>query len=94
MVAHARDVIERALTNKALGEIRAKAHADAWLIPLPDDIEELVAGELAADTKQPWDLVVAEIATDAMSEAVGAAEWDEWASSLAADLDAACWGAS
>ena len=41
--AHARHVIERAMANKALEEIRAKAYADAYLVPLPDDLEQRVA---------------------------------------------------
>jgi hypothetical protein len=89
--AHARQVMERALTHKALVELRAKACAEASQIPLPDDLPALVADVLKAEPTTPWDLAVAKYATDAMDFAGDAAEWDEWASSVASDLDSLCW---
>jgi hypothetical protein len=89
LTAHARNVMERALTNKALGDLRAKAHAAAHLVHLPGNLKWQVQQALEAAPERPWDLVTAEIATDTMSDAAAAAEWDAWAASVASDLDEA-----
>ena len=83
LTAHARNVMERALTNKALDDLRTKAHTDAHLICLPDDLKWQVQQALQAAPERPWDLVTAEIASDI----IAAAEWDAWAASVASDLD-------
>jgi hypothetical protein len=83
LTAHARNVMERALTNKALGDIRTKAHTDAHNICLPDDLKRQVQLALQAVPERPWDLVTAEIATDI----IAAGDWDAWAASVASDLD-------
>ena len=83
LTAHARNVMERALTNKALGDLRTKAHTDAHNICLPDDLKRQVQQALQAVPERPWDLVTAEIATDI----IAAVDWDAWAASVASDLD-------
>ena len=55
LTAHARNVMERALTNKALGDIRTKAHTDAHNICLPDDLKRQVQIALQAVPERPWD---------------------------------------
>jgi hypothetical protein len=63
LVAHAHDVIVRALTNKALEAVRGKAEADAAAIELPPDLLRQVADTLERYPAMPWDMAVAEIAT-------------------------------
>jgi hypothetical protein len=84
--AHARQVMERALANKALADVQAKAHDEASKISLADDLAELVSGALEDEPEQPWDLAIAKIASDTME----ATEWEQWATSVAADLEALC----
>ena len=59
---HARRVLTRALTNKALDAIRAKAEADAASISLPSDLHRQVVAALKRQSDTPWDIAVAEIA--------------------------------
>jgi hypothetical protein len=66
--AHARQVIERALINKALAEVRERAYAAAASIQLPDNLPDLVADALADDPARPWDLVVADLAVAAVGD--------------------------
>ena len=56
---HARHILARALTNKALGAIREKADEDAASIPLPSDLHRQV---VARRPDIPRDLAVANIA--------------------------------
>jgi hypothetical protein len=62
MISHARNVIARALTNRGLEAVRAKAEADADALTLPADLHEQVAALLEHTPAIPWDLAVAEIA--------------------------------
>ena len=63
---HARQILERALTNKGIDEIRVKACADAAQVPLPDDLPKQVADALKRNPELPWDLAVAQIAMGAL----------------------------
>jgi hypothetical protein len=65
--AHARQIMERALTNKGMEETRTKACADAAQVPLPDDLFGQVANILKRQPSLPWDLAVAQIAIQALS---------------------------
>jgi hypothetical protein len=67
MEQHARQILERAITNKALEEIREKACADAAKISLPDDLHERVVALLKQHPAMPWDLAVARIAKEVLS---------------------------
>jgi hypothetical protein len=62
LVHHARRVIVRELTNRALLEMQDAAATAAAAIALPADLEEQVAAMLAADPGIPWDIAVARIA--------------------------------
>ena len=68
LIQHAKDVITRAITNKALEKIRSAAETDAAAIELPDDLPEQVFAALEEDPEIPWDLAVANIARDAIDE--------------------------
>jgi hypothetical protein len=59
---HARRVLTRALTNKALEANRAKAEADAASVSLPSDLHHQVVAALKRQSDTPWDIAVAEIA--------------------------------
>ena len=63
---HARHVLTRALTNKALGAIRAKATEDAASIPLPSDLHRRVVAALQASAGHSLGLAVADIARKAL----------------------------
>ena len=63
---HARHVLTRALTNKALDAIRAKAEEDAASIELPSDLHRQVVAALERQPDIPWDLAVADIARKAL----------------------------
>ena len=63
--AHARNVIARALTNRALETVRAKAEVDAAAIELPPDPRAQVVASLARQPAIPWDLAVANLTIDA-----------------------------
>jgi hypothetical protein len=62
LAAHARRVIGRTLTNRALDVLRAAVDADTAAISLPPDLRQLVAAVLSDDPSIPWDLAVADIA--------------------------------
>ena len=64
---HARHVLARALTNKALDAIRAKAEDDAASIPLPSDLHQQVVAALKRQPDIPWDFAVADIARKALN---------------------------
>jgi hypothetical protein len=53
---HARHVLTRALTNKALEAIRAKAEEDATSIALPSKLHQKVVAALKRQPEIPWDL--------------------------------------
>ena len=57
----ARRVLTRALTNKALDAIRAKAEVDAASMSLPSDMHLQVVAALKRQSDMPWDIAVAEI---------------------------------
>ena len=59
---HARRVLIRALTNKALDAIRAKAEEDATSIPLPSQLHQQVAAALRHQPDISWDIAVANMA--------------------------------
>jgi hypothetical protein len=59
---HARHVLARALTNKALDAIRAKAAEDAASSPLPSKMHQQVVAALRRQPDILWDFVVADIA--------------------------------
>ena len=59
---HARRVITREITNRALETIRGQADAVAAAIPLPDDLRDQVVLALQTQPDIPWDLAVADIA--------------------------------
>ncbi len=59
---HARRVITREITNRALETIREQADAEAAAIPLPDDLRDQVVLALQTQPDIPWDLAVADIA--------------------------------
>ena len=61
MVSHARNVVARALTNRALETIRKQAESDAAAIKLPADLHDRVAALLEREPDLPWDLAVARI---------------------------------
>lgn len=61
MVSHARNVVARALTNRALETIRKQAELDAAAIKLPADLHDRVAALLEREPDLPWDLAVARI---------------------------------
>jgi hypothetical protein len=63
---HARNVLTRVLTNKALDAIRAKAEQDAASIPLSSELHEQVVAALRRQPDIPWDLAVASIARKAL----------------------------
>ena len=65
---HARHVLTRALTNKALDAIRAKAEEDATSIPLPSELHQQVVAALRRQPDIPWDIAVADIACKALHE--------------------------
>ena len=65
---HARHVLTRALTNKALDTISAKAEADAAEIALPSELRKQVVAALRRQPDIPWDLAVADIARKALHE--------------------------
>jgi hypothetical protein len=67
MEQHARQILERAMTNKALEKIREKACADAAKISLPDDLHERVIALLKQHPAMPWDIAVARIAKEVLS---------------------------
>jgi hypothetical protein len=50
-----------------LDAVRAKTEADAAAIELPADLRAQVVALLACQTAIPWDLAVANLATDAES---------------------------
>ncbi len=64
---HARHVLTRDLTNKALDAIRTKAEEDAASIALPSDLHHQVAATLNRQPDIPWDFAVAEIARKALN---------------------------
>jgi hypothetical protein len=66
LVQHARHVLTRALTNKALEAMRAKAEEDASSIPLPSKLHEQVVAALRRQPDIPWDVAVANIARKAL----------------------------
>ena len=65
---HAREVLTRALTNKALDTVRAKAQEDATSIPLPSELHQQVVAALRRRPDIPWDVAVADIACKALHE--------------------------
>jgi hypothetical protein len=65
---HARDVLARALTNKALDDIRTKAETEAASIALPSELRQQIAAALKHQPDIPWDLAVADIARKALNE--------------------------
>jgi hypothetical protein len=65
---HARHVLTRALTNKALETIRAKAEEDAASIALSSDLHQQVVAALKRQPEIPWDFAVANIARKALHE--------------------------
>ena len=64
---HARHVLTRALTNKALDAIRAKAESDAASVALPSNLHRQVLGALKLRPDVPWDFAVADIARRALN---------------------------
>jgi hypothetical protein len=64
---HARHVLTRALTNKALDAIRAKAESDAASVALPSNLHRQVLGALERRPDVPWDFAVADIARRALN---------------------------
>lgn len=58
---HAQHVLTRALTNKALEAIRAKAEEDAHSIALSSDLHGQVVAALKRQPEIPWDFAVADI---------------------------------
>jgi bisphosphoglycerate-dependent phosphoglycerate mutase len=65
---HARHVLTRALTNKALEAIQAKAEEDAASIPLPSELHQQVVAALRSQPDIPWDFAVVDIARKALLE--------------------------
>jgi hypothetical protein len=63
---HARHVLTRVLTNKALDAIRTKAAKAAISIALPSDLHHQVVATLKRQPDIPWDLAVADIARRAL----------------------------
>ena len=66
--ARGRHVLTRALTNKALEAIQAKAEDDATSIPLPSKLHQQVVAALRRQPDIPWDVAVADIARKALHE--------------------------
>jgi hypothetical protein len=63
---HARHVLTRALTNKALDAIRTKAEEDATSIALPAELRRQVVAALRRQPDIPWDVAVSNIARKAL----------------------------
>jgi hypothetical protein len=63
---HARHVMARALTNKALEAIQANAEEAATSISLPSELREQVVAALRRQPDLPWDVAVANIARKAL----------------------------
>jgi len=59
---HARQVMTRALTNKALDTVRPQAKSVAASVTLPSDLHRLIVAALQRQPDIPWDLTVAHIA--------------------------------
>ena len=64
---HARHVLARALTNKALDAIRQKAEAEAASFQLPSDLHRRVVAALQRQRDIPWDFAVTDIARRALN---------------------------
>ena len=64
---HARPVLTRDLTNKALDAIRTKAEEAAISIALPSDLHHQVVAALKRQPDIPWDFAVADIARKALN---------------------------
>ena len=62
---HARQVLVRALTNKALDAMRTQAEEDAISIALPAKLHQQVVAALKCQPDIPWDFAVADIARKA-----------------------------
>jgi hypothetical protein len=65
---HARHVLIRALTNKVLEAIRAKAEEDAASIALPPKMHQKVVAALKRQPEVPWDFAVADIVREVLDE--------------------------
>jgi hypothetical protein len=66
---HARHVLTRALTNKALEAIRAQAEEDATSIALPSKLHQKVVAALKRQPGIPWDFAVADIVREVLDKA-------------------------
>ena len=64
---HARHVLTRALTNKALDTIRSQAEADAALVALPSNLHKQVVAALKRRPDAPWDFAMVDIAHRALN---------------------------
>ena len=69
---HARHILARALTNKALDAIRQKAEFEAASFQLPSDLHRQVVAALQRQRDIPWDFAVTDIARRALNGKVGA----------------------
>jgi hypothetical protein len=65
---HARQVLVRALTNKALEATRSKVEEDAASILLPSKLHQQVVAVLKRHPDIPWDIAVANLARKALHE--------------------------
>jgi hypothetical protein len=63
---HARRVITRELTKKALDQIRPQIEVKAAAVELPADLRNQVVAELGVRPEIPWDVAVADIARRAI----------------------------
>jgi hypothetical protein len=64
---HARHVLTRALTNKALDAIWEKAEFEAASFQLPSDLHRRVVAALQRQRDIPWDFAVTDIARRALN---------------------------
>jgi hypothetical protein len=62
LLTHARKVIARELTNRALATVHAEAAANAAAIELPGDLRAQVMALLTRQPDIPWDLAVSDLA--------------------------------